>query len=247
MSMPGKIPSSGTEAARSLGLIGKPFAIATLAALAVLGVAAIGERASHYSFGYFTRDPAAITHQAPYMGMVSFFGLFGWAVGSTALVFGGYAASLRGARDRRTALFLTAAALVYFLLDDSFEFHEDVFPRYLHLRPDSVTQAVYVAVTVVAVVKYRRFLADTNMPMLIGAGVFFAISIGFDILIPSERAVALEDGAKLIGIFVLAAYCVDAALAESRLTFSDVGGPSPERFSEPAGAPRPLPKAADSD
>jgi len=133
-----EISLSRTASPRRLAL-GEPFAIAALAALAVLAVAAVGWRVSRYPFGYFTRDPAALTHQAPYMGMVSFFGLFAWAAGATALVLGGYLASLRGALDRRKALFLAAAAVVYLLLDDSFQFHEYVYPRYLHL-PDSVIE-----------------------------------------------------------------------------------------------------------
>jgi hypothetical protein len=239
MSAPGEISSSGIASPRRLELLGKPFIIAALAALAVLGVAAIGWLASHHSFGYFTRDPAAITHEAPYMGMVSFFGLFGWAAGATALVCGGYVASLRGAHDRRTALLLTAAAIVYLLLDDSFQFHEYFFPHSLHL-PDSVVEVAYVGFTVVAVVKGRRFLADTNFRLLIAAGIFFAISIGLDVLIHSDRAIALEDGSKLIGIFALAAYCVDTALAESRRTFRDLRGPSREHSSEPGATPQPL-------
>lgn len=211
--------SSMESPRRASVLLAKPFAMAVLSALVVLGVTGLGWRVSRHSFGYFMRDPAAITHQAPYMGMVSFFGLFAWAVAATALVCGGYVASLRGAYDRRNALFLAAAAVVvYLLFDDSFEFHEYVYPRYLHL-PDSVVEPVYVVVVVFAVVKGRHFLASTNFGLLVAAGAFLATSIGFDVLARQE---ALEDGSKLIGIFLLAAYCVDTALAESRRAFDQL-------------------------
>jgi len=213
-----EISSSRAAIPRRLAPLGEPFAIAALAALAVLAVAAVGWRVSHYPFGYFTRDPAALTHQAPYMGMVSFFGLFAWAAGATALVLAGYLASLRGAFDRRKALFLSAAAIVYLLLDDSFQFHEYVYPRYLHV-PDSVIELAYVAAVVFAAVKGRSFLASTNVRLLLAAGVFLAVSVGLDVVLTSDRTIAFEDGAKLIGIFVLAAYCVDTALAEIRRTF----------------------------
>lgn len=203
----------------------EPFAIGAVGALAVLGVAAVGWRVSHYSFGYFTRDPAAITHQAPYMGMVSFFGLFAWAAGATALVSGGYVASLRGALDRRNALFLSAAGVVYLLLDDTFQFHEYVYPRYLHV-PDSVIELAYVSATVLAAAKGRSFFASTNVRLLVAAGAFLAVSVGLDVLFASERVIGLEDGSKLIGIFLLAAYCVDTALAESRRTFGRLRGPA---------------------
>jgi hypothetical protein len=229
MSAAEEISSKMTASPRSLELPGKPFAIGALAALAVLAVAAIGWLVSPHSFGYFTRDPAAITHQAPYMSMVSFFGLFGWAAGATALVCGGYVASLRGANDRRTALFLSAAAVVYLLMDDTFQFHENVFPHYLHL-PDSVVEVAYAGVTVVAVIKGRRFFATTNLRVLIAAGILFVISIALDVLVHSERMIFLEDGAKLIGIFTLTAYCVDTALAESRSTFRAFSNPSSKPF-----------------
>jgi hypothetical protein len=58
------------------------------------------------------------------------------------------------------------------------------------------------------------------------------VSIALDILVASERTIALEDGTKLIGIFVLTAYCVDTALAESRRTFDTLGNSSGDRRME---------------
>jgi hypothetical protein len=231
MSSAHEMALSVTARRRRLGLLGAPFAIAALGALVVLAVAAVGWRVSHYSFGYLTRDPAAITHQAPYMGMVSFFGIFAWVAGATALVCGGYAASLRGAIDRSNAQFLAAAVVGYLLLDDSFQFHEYVYPHFLHVR-DTAVELAYVVAIVFAVVKGRRFLASTNIRLLVAAGIFFVISIGLDVAFESERLVALEDGSKLIGIFVLTAYCVDTALGESRRTVGELRNS--------AGVPRPL-------
>lgn len=216
---------------RRLGLFGQPYAIAALAAFVVLGVAAVGWRVSHHGFGYFTRDPDALAHQPPYMGMVSFFGLFAWAAGATALACAGYVASLRGAMYRRNALFLAAAAVAYLMLDDSFQFHEYVFPRYFHL-PDSVVQTAYVVAVVFAVVKGRRFILSTNVRLLVAAGVFLAMSIGVDVVISSERTIGLEDGSKLLGIYLLAAYCVETALAESRATFRQLTAPAAEAAHE---------------
>ncbi|HKN63538.1 MAG TPA: hypothetical protein VJV76_04315 [Gaiellaceae bacterium] len=220
-SAPG-ISLSSTTRSRRLEHLGKPFVIGALGGLAVLAVAGVGWRLSSYPFGYFTRDPAATTHQAPYLGMVSFFGLFAWAVAATALLCGGYVASLRGASDRRTALFTGAGVVVYLLFDDAFQLHEYFYPQYLHV-PDTVVELAYVAAVVLLAVRGRRFLASTNLTLLLAAGGFLALSIGLDVLIASERVIAVEDGSKLIGIFLLAAYGVDTALAESRLTFRQFG------------------------
>ena len=206
---------TSTASRHRLEIFGWPFVIAALAALAVLGVAGIGWLVSDHSFGYFTRDAAAITRQAPYMSMVGVVGLFGWAAGATALVCGGYVASLTGAVSRRNALFVSAAAVVYLLLDDAFQIHDYWLPHYLHLN-DSVFELGYVVLTIVAVAKGRSFIASTNVRLLVVAGIFFAISVALDVLIAGESVVFLEDGAKLIGIFVLVAYCLDTAFAESR-------------------------------
>lgn len=211
---------SSESRSRRLAL-GRPFAIASLSGLVVLAVAAVGWRVTHHGFGYFTRDPDALAHQPPYMGMVSFFGLFAWSAGATALLCGGYAASLRGAIDRRNILFWMAAAVVYLLMDDTFQFHDYIYPRFLHLH-DTVTQPLYAIAVVFAAFKGRRFLVSTNIRLLLAAGIFLAISIGVDVLIASERFVALEDGSKLIGIFLLAAYCIDTALREGRRSFGEL-------------------------
>lgn len=220
MSASQEIPASRTHGRRGSEHVGPPFAIAALTALAILGVAGIGWLATDHPFGYFTRDPAALTRQAPYMGLVTFVGLFAWTASATALVCAGYLASLRGALERRNALYLTALAVVYLLLDDAFEFHDYVYPSYLHVQ-DEVSQLVYVVVAVAAVAKGWSFFASTNFRLLVISGTFFAISIGLDIAIHGERLDALEDGAKLIGVFVLAAYCLDTAFAESRRTFRE--------------------------
>jgi hypothetical protein len=220
MSTSQEISSGGKDSRRRFEPLGRPLVLAALAALAVLGVAVAGWLGTSRPFDYFTRDPAAISREAPYIGLVSFAGLVAWAAGATALVCAGYLASLRGAVERRNALYVIATAVVYLLFDDAFEFHEYVYPHYLHVQ-DDVTQPVYVVVALLAVAKGRSFFASTNFPLLVISGIFFAISIGLDVAVHGEKLDALEDGAKLIGIFVLAAYCLDTAFAEGRRTFRE--------------------------
>ena len=194
-------------------LLGSPLRVAILVGIAILAVTAAGKLSSTHSLGYFTRDPAAITDEAAYMGMVSFFGLFGWCAAATSLFFGGYLASLRGAMRDRTAFFVGAVAVVYLMLDDAFQFHEYVYPRALGVH-DKIVEAVYVVVAIVLLYRGRAFVSVTNWRLLVVAGVFFAISVGLDEVITSDRVIGFEDSAKLIGILLLAAYAFEAAMAE---------------------------------
>jgi hypothetical protein len=188
--------------------------VALLAAAVVLVVATIGWLGSeHHGYAYFTRDPAAIAGVAPYAGLESFFGLFGWSVAATALAFGGFAASLRGDRYCRTAQYVGAGAIGYLLLDDTFQLHENIYPRFLGIS-DAIAEPAYMLVVLVLVLKGRRFIGATHYGLLVTAGVFFAFSVAVDLSGAGDRTIAFEDGAKLIGIFTLAAYCVDTALTE---------------------------------
>lgn len=200
---------------------GSPLRTAIVLAVAILGVTALGRLASTHSLGYFTRDPAAITDQAAYMGMVSFFGLFGWCAAATSLFFGGMFASIRGAGRDRTAFFIGALAIVYLMFDDAFQFHEYVYPRALGIH-DNVVEAVYVLLALAVLYRGRSFLGATNWGVLAAAGVFFAISVVLDEVITSENVIGFEDSAKLIGILLLAAYSFDSALTEIRRTIDTV-------------------------
>jgi len=210
-----------------------PLAVALLASAGVLAVATIGWLGSqHHGYAYFTRDPAAIQGIAPYAGLVSFFGLFGWSVAATALAFGGFSASLRGDRSRRRAQYVGAGAIGYLLLDDTFQLHENIYPRLLG-PSDVITQLAYVALALFLVFKGRRFIAATHYGLLVTAAVFFALSVALDTTAPGDRTTGFEDSAKLIGIFMLAAYCVDTALIEVRRLTSQTAV-------QPAGTSRAL-------
>jgi hypothetical protein len=202
-----------------------PLGAALAIAFSVLGVVAVGRLASHHSVGYFTRDPAAITNQAAYLGLVTFFGLFGWSAAATALVFAGFIAATRRADRERNACLIGAAAVAYLMLDDAFQFHEYVYPRALGIG-DAPVEAVYVLATVALLYLGRDFLGGTNYRLLVVAGIFFAASVGLDEIITSERVIGIEDGAKLIGIYILAAYCFDTALLELRTLMRPLAAPA---------------------
>jgi hypothetical protein len=193
--------------------IAVPLGIALAAAAGILGLTTIARFATHASFGYFTRDPAQVTHEHAYLGFVSFFGLFGWCIAATSLGFAAFFARLRGARERQLALTVGALALAYLLADDAFLLHDGI---YLGLGlSDHVTEPLYVLVTAFLLLKGRTVLRATNWHLLACSGAFFAASIAFDVATDKLRYVGFEDGFKLTGILVLAAYCVDTAVSEA--------------------------------
>jgi hypothetical protein len=189
------------------------LAVAAACAVFVFCLTAVGTVASHHSLGYFTRDPAAITHQPGYVGMVTLFGLFGWCTAATALVFSGYLAALRNAVSQRNAFLVGAAAVVYLMFDDAFQFHDYVYPR-IFGGDDRVIEAGYVCVVLVLVYLGRAIIVGTKWHLLVAAGVFFSVSVGLDMAVTTERAVGIEDGAKFLGILLLGAYCFETAVTE---------------------------------
>lgn len=173
------------RATRGHSLIVAPLTAALGAAAVILGVTTIARFATHHSFGYFTRDPAQVTHAHAYLGFVSFFGLFGWCIGATSLAFGAFLAHLRGARDRQLALTIGALALAYLLADDAFLLHDGI---YIGLGlSDHITEPVYVLVTAFLLVKGRAVLRETNWPILACSGAFFGASIAFDVATDNLR------------------------------------------------------------
>ncbi len=196
--------------------VARPLPVALAAAALVLGTTVVGRSATHHSFGYFTRDPAAVTGEHVYLGMVSVFGLFGWCVAAVCLAAAGRLATLRGAATRRIPLAVGAIAVAYLLFDDAFQLHDGLYPS-LGVS-DHVTEPIYVLVTGVLLYRGRRFLEETDWRLLVIAGCFFAVSVTSDVITDNLRLVILEDGAKLCGILTLAAYGAQTLLDEARLS-----------------------------
>ena len=178
----------------------------------VLAVALLGRYATGLPFGYFTRDPAAVTEARVYVGLVSVVGIVVWWTGAVAMGFGAWHARLTGADDRKLAFAVATASIAYLALDDAFQLHENV---YVSLGiSDHVVELAYVGAVVFLIVVGRHFLATTDWQLLVVAGGWFAVSVAFDLATDNLRYLALEDGAKLLGIATLTAYCLRTAALE---------------------------------
>lgn len=164
----------------------------------MLGLVAISAIADIPS-GTLTRDPVATLGGACYVGCLSNLGILAWA-SATAVCF--FSSSLLYGSPTARFLFTTGAFTLFLLLDDLFLFHEQVFPKTLHV-PETLVLLAYIGVALLYGLACRRFLCQGSKLILAAACIFFATSLGLDAIGDDWLAgnhYWLEDGAKFLGI-----------------------------------------------
>jgi hypothetical protein len=124
-----------------------------------------------------------------------------------------------GGSSRR---FLWSAGLLSLVLslDDLFQFHEDLAPRYLGID-DKLVVGAYGAGLLVFLFASREQILRSEFPLLATALFFFAASNGVDLLQdswPSPWRIFFEDGFKLLGIAAWTGYFTHTALDRVRAT-----------------------------
>jgi hypothetical protein len=145
------------------------------------------------------RDPAQMTDQPVYLGLLSNVGVFLWmATGAICL----FSASLAGAASwasRSAQLLLFAGAFSILLgLDDFFLIHD-------RLLSDKVCVPIYLALGLTLVLRHARELATLEVLVMFVAVSFLAASVGIDVVqhhlpLKYETVQVIEDGCKFIGI-----------------------------------------------
>ena len=132
--------------------------------------------------GQFTRDPQVITGQSPLVGFVSTIGCGAWCVAFAVNML----AWLCTFRDRPPGRASKLAFLGYggllslaLLLDDQFQLHEYVLPRYLGISEVLVT-AAYLIATVTYVLVFQQRIRDVGAAPLVASLSLFALSILID-------------------------------------------------------------------
>ena len=121
----------------------------------------------------------------------------------------------------RTQFFLFSGLFTVLLtLDDLFQLHEVVFPRYLHI-PDEITYPVYGMLAVLFILKFRAVILATDYLLLLFALAFFAVSLIADMFLPfgpisedSPVGGVIEDSAKIFGMVSWFAYFARLALRQ---------------------------------
>src|SRR5262245_59972388 len=103
-------------------------------AMLLLGVAVMASLAMGVPLVNFFSDPLGLTYSNPLLGVISNIGILLWSASAAVCLF--TYLIVRGRRqDREVRLFFLLFGLLtlVLMLDDLFQFHEEVFPKYLNL------------------------------------------------------------------------------------------------------------------
>lgn len=183
----------------------KKLLLVLFSASIILVAIAIISQIYQVSISKLTSDPMAIAGIHPLSGMLSNLGVILWcaATFSSALA----AAILRFKGEKKIYLFLFYSSLLsaYLMLDDLFQFHEDLSSQI------GLNQKVIYVLLGTAVISYfiyfRKILLQTNIILFLIALAFLFLSILADTVIYKlfgsqlgDWLYLIEDGAKWIGI-----------------------------------------------
>jgi hypothetical protein len=178
---------------------------------------------------FFSRDPTATLDGHPLTGIQSTLGVLVWCA-AAGICFFTSVVLRRVQADKRFCSFLlwSGAISSVMALDDMFLVHEDLAKRYL-LLGENVVFLAYAFLLVWYVIKFRRYILDSEYLLLLLAFALFGSSIGIDFFqsqwsLPGR--IFVEGALKLLGITTWSSYlirtCFDAVAAQINL------GPEPQ-------------------
>ena len=167
---------------------------------------------------FFTRDISAIGRLHPLAGSVSSLGCFVWGASAATCFFTIIVFRSLGFRYGYWFLLCSGLLSFYLMLDDFFLIHEVLAQLYLGVR-QTIVVGVLALVVLAYLFLFRKLILTTNFTILIGALIFFALSVAID---QSPLASILksligdwedffEDGFKLLGILCWYGYFIDTS------------------------------------
>jgi hypothetical protein len=184
------------------------LAVAIVLGAAVLAAAGVSSVLFGFDSSELFTDPSVVADYSDHVGAVSHIGVLTWvAGGAVALLAGSIVA--RGAL--RSLLLALGSVSLLLALDDLFRGHENL-GEVLHAgEGENVVVAVYGLAVLAILVRMRRVIVERTPLVLLGvAAAFFAASLAADVVLDRGDGfagqVAVEDGAKLMGIFAWTAY-----------------------------------------
>lgn len=170
-------------------------------------------------------DPAVLARLHPLTGIQSSLGILLWCAAATLCVF--TAAVARRTVSPSFHLFLLVSALLsfYLLIDDLFQFHENLAWRYLGVRQKYVLLGLGLAVGAY-LVGFRRVILGTPYALLVVALLLLSASAVIDAVVlklwpqRGDWGLFFEEGCKWLGIACWCGYftlvCARTVAASTR-------------------------------
>lgn len=200
--------------------IAPTLALVLGASIGLLVASVLAARWAGVPIEWLMRDPLATLEADPLVGAMSNLGIVVWSAAAGACLLAALALRRRGDDRESASFFLWSGVLtVVLVLDDLYQFHEQIGPVSLHLAQRGI-YLVYLAAVVTYLFRFRRRILATDWLILVLAGIAFAVSIGVDLLPETLRDGVLapvedlvEDGAKFVGIVLWSTYFTREAAA----------------------------------
>ncbi|MCT7970679.1 hypothetical protein [Laspinema olomoucense] len=156
-------------------------------------------------------DPTKLTNSPFYLGIVTKLGILLWCATAAICLFTSlYLKPLNPSLKHQQFLFFAGILTTVLMLDDFFQFHEEVFPTYLGIS-EKIVYLAYVIMVALYLVKFYTIILSSRYLVFVGlALVCFALSILLDMraivdlvdigLIYDRDRALLENGFQLFGI-----------------------------------------------
>lgn len=147
-------------------------------------------------------------------GMVTSLGILAWTAAGCACVAAGYASRVAGRTAARRTLLSGGVIIGFLMLDDLFQLHSNVLPRYI-----GGSKLTFVALEALAILLWAGAslteLRRTRYELLLAAAAGLGGSVVIDVVnvFSLERLprLILEDGAKFLGLLALALWATSTA------------------------------------
>ncbi len=185
--------------------------VLALAGLPLLAVA-LARVAAEVPVGLLTRDPLSGSGKPPLSGALSSLGVLLWWAGASACALAAWCLHRTGQHEQASFLAHTAGLSAYLALDDLFQIHETLAPRWLGL-PEHAVYGLIALATAIYLWRHRRQWAEPDAGLLGIALLGLALSVALDAVLGrwlwrlDEWQYLVEDGFKWIGICFWTSFC----------------------------------------
>ncbi len=159
----------------------------------------------------FTQDPNAQLNAPFYLGFFSNVGIIIWSAAMTICFYCAF--SMPSVADNHNREFLLASGVITLLmaLDDLFQLHEDVFPKYFSIS-ENMVYITYLNLYLIYFIRYRRQLLNSDFIALGVSFFLLGLSTIIDLLpLPLPKDTFLEDAIKLLGAVTWMVYYIRTA------------------------------------